>query len=158
MYLFPIADDIYTYDAFLQAAARFPKFCYEGDDVLCKHELATFFAHTTQEVGKGDPSYIIKDNNNSQWSSEPNDAGNVDKPENYGLLGYLNVAMSIILPFSGSIFACLLKPEGEQSGGGGGGGGTRLPTWRQSFYYVTEIACTPPKGKDNLKCDYASTG
>lgn len=58
-YLFPIAKDIYSYDAFLHAVARFPKFCAEGDSDLCKRELCTFFAHTAQECGKCDSNYWV---------------------------------------------------------------------------------------------------
>ena len=53
--LFPYALSVYTYQGFLQAAAKYPMFCNEYIDetqldYACKKELATFFAHTTQET------------------------------------------------------------------------------------------------------------
>ena len=50
-FLFPVANSLYDYQSFLRAAAKFPAFCFEGTDDLCKRELATFFAHTTKECG-----------------------------------------------------------------------------------------------------------
>ena len=50
-YLFPMRNKLYDYQSFLKAAAKFPKFCYEGDADLCKRELSFFFAHITHEVG-----------------------------------------------------------------------------------------------------------
>ena len=50
-YLFPMRNKLYDYQSFLKAAAKFPKFCNEGDADLCKRELAFFFAHITHEVG-----------------------------------------------------------------------------------------------------------
>lgn len=55
--LFPARNEIYTYDGFLRAAARFPKFCNDdanggsGSDEMCKRELATLFAHIVKETG-----------------------------------------------------------------------------------------------------------
>jgi len=48
--LFPKHTSSYTYDGFLEAAAKFEKFCgtdhgWDSDDVACKRELATLFAH-----------------------------------------------------------------------------------------------------------------
>lgn len=50
-YLFPFANQIYDYQSFLMAVAKFPAFCLEGDANLCKRELSTFFAQTTHECG-----------------------------------------------------------------------------------------------------------
>ena len=50
-YLFPMANEIYDYDSFLMAVGKFPKFCGDGDEKLCKRELSTIFAHMTHEVG-----------------------------------------------------------------------------------------------------------
>jgi len=54
-----MALELYSYQNFLQAVAKYPKFCLEGDANLCKRELATFFAHTTHECGmeKDDQPY-----------------------------------------------------------------------------------------------------
>lgn len=54
---------IYTYEDFLLAVAKFPSFCGEGElesagydkDQTCGRELATLFAHFTQETGYNDP-------------------------------------------------------------------------------------------------------
>jgi hypothetical protein len=51
--IFPNAASIYTYDNFLQAMAKFPKFCGEAKNATdeaslqnaCKIELATLLAH-----------------------------------------------------------------------------------------------------------------
>ena len=59
---FPLADDIYTYDNFLKAVAKFPALCNETNlkdssnqawtvEDTCKRELASIFAHWTQETG-----------------------------------------------------------------------------------------------------------
>ena len=50
----------YTYFNFLKAAAMWPAFCNESHtaadlDSLCKKELASMFAHFSQEVGEHDP-------------------------------------------------------------------------------------------------------
>ena len=63
---FPLADDIYTYDNFLKAVAKFPAFCNETNlkdssnvawtvEDTCKRELASIFAHWGQETGARDP-------------------------------------------------------------------------------------------------------
>lgn len=55
--LFPKKKAVYTYAGFLQAIAKFPKFCDEDNlsnytqDEACKRELATLFAHFAQESG-----------------------------------------------------------------------------------------------------------
>lgn len=57
---------MFTFEAFIEAAARYPMFCGEKatsnsnslDDV-CRMELATFFANSTQETG-----------GNSQWDND----------------------------------------------------------------------------------------
>lgn len=51
--LFPLADQLYTYENFMKAIARYPKFCdesfestEEGDLInSCKVELAGILAH-----------------------------------------------------------------------------------------------------------------
>ena len=49
--LFPKRNSVYTYEGFLKAVAKYPKFCGENDldnytdDEACKRELATLFAH-----------------------------------------------------------------------------------------------------------------
>lgn len=55
-YLFARRDVSYSYTRFLQAVAKFPAFC--GDyadgrdaDAICRHGLATMFAHFAQETG-----------------------------------------------------------------------------------------------------------
>ena len=51
--LFPIRDELYTYDGFLHAAGKFEAFCNESNlnnydaDQTCKRELSTLFAHFT---------------------------------------------------------------------------------------------------------------
>ena len=55
---FPLRNEIYTYDNFLKAVAKFPNFCgetiIEGQTLeeTCKRELASIFAHWGQETGK----------------------------------------------------------------------------------------------------------
>ena len=47
----------FTYNDFIKSVAEFPAFCNENNrdnktlDETCKRELATFFAHVTQETG-----------------------------------------------------------------------------------------------------------
>jgi hypothetical protein len=56
-------NDLYTYDGFLRAIAKFPAFCGESNmdsydkdlDETCKRELAFLFAHFGQETGYHDP-------------------------------------------------------------------------------------------------------
>ena len=84
-YLFPMANSLYDYESFLQAVAKFPMFCGDNDEDLCKRELATFFAHTAHEVGAENPD-------------------------------------------------------------------SSIPTWRQSFYYITEKGCASSKKKSS--CNY----
>ena len=62
-YLFPVANKVYTYETFLQAAAKFPAFCNEKSnslsedmDNLCKKEMITMWAHWTQETGGHSPN------------------------------------------------------------------------------------------------------
>jgi len=57
-YLFPKRLKDYHYKYFIRAVARFPRFCNEKGstetatkDHVCKRELATLFAHFTQETG-----------------------------------------------------------------------------------------------------------
>ena len=58
--MFPMRNDIYTYDSFLKASAKYPAFCNESSIpnspavATCGRELATFFAHLTQETGYND--------------------------------------------------------------------------------------------------------
>jgi hypothetical protein len=55
--MFPHRNGIYTYDSFLQAAAKYPRFCGENnnavydDDEMCARELATILAHMTKFSG-----------------------------------------------------------------------------------------------------------
>lgn len=61
--LFPLKSEFYTYDNFLKAVAKFPKFCDDFNeeakglntqniDEVCKRELSTLFAHIAFESGK----------------------------------------------------------------------------------------------------------
>jgi chitodextrinase len=65
--LFPKRNAIYTYDGFLQAMAKFPKFCGEDNlsdytaDEACKKELATLFAHFAQESGIHDDTLDVEE-------------------------------------------------------------------------------------------------
>ena len=58
--MFPKRNDLYTFEAFLQAAAKFLAFCGENnnsalsDIQTCGRELAALFAHLTQETGYND--------------------------------------------------------------------------------------------------------
>ncbi|MCG8474381.1 MAG: chitinase [Cytophagales bacterium] len=51
-----IRNPFYTYEAFLEAASRFPKFCNEGNITLRKRELAAFLANTSHETTGGYPN------------------------------------------------------------------------------------------------------
>ncbi|EER12362.1 Endochitinase 3 precursor, putative [Perkinsus marinus ATCC 50983] len=68
-YLFPLANQgkgmgkgPYSYENFLKAVAKWPKFCDDGGpnngdkDEICIRELSTMFAHFVQEVGAHNPS------------------------------------------------------------------------------------------------------
>lgn len=52
---FPHHHSLYTYDAFLKAAAYFPLFSGEGSPEMRKRELAAFFAHAAHETTNGGP-------------------------------------------------------------------------------------------------------
>jgi len=60
--MLPKRDDLYDFTSFLRAAAKFPKFCGEGNcpnlngKMSCARELATLFAHLSQETGYNSPS------------------------------------------------------------------------------------------------------
>ncbi len=63
-FYFAARDASYTYPRFLQAVAKFPALC--GDytdgrnaDLICRHTLATMFAHFGQETGDHNPSSPI---------------------------------------------------------------------------------------------------
>jgi chitinase len=50
---FPHHHPLYSYTAFIKAAASFPLFAGEGDPVIRKRELAAFFAHAAHETTNG---------------------------------------------------------------------------------------------------------
>ncbi|WP_052140338.1 glycoside hydrolase family 19 protein, partial [Janthinobacterium lividum] len=55
-YYFAARDTSYTYQRFLQAVAKFPAVCDDysdgrNADAICRHSLATMFAHFVQETG-----------------------------------------------------------------------------------------------------------
>jgi chitinase len=52
---FPHHNSIYTYEAFIKAAASFPLFAGEGSPEMRKRELAAFFAHAAHETTNGGP-------------------------------------------------------------------------------------------------------
>jgi hypothetical protein len=63
--VFPMKNDLYTYQGFLRSIAKFPKFCGESnldnydDDATCKRELSFLFAHFAQETGYHDSGNVI---------------------------------------------------------------------------------------------------
>ena len=59
--MFPVRNALYDYTSMLQAVAKFPAFCGEAPQgknalVTCGREVATLFAHITQETGLVDPN------------------------------------------------------------------------------------------------------
>jgi len=50
---FPHHHPLYSYDAFIKAAASFPLFAAEGDQTTRRRELAAFFAHAAHETTNG---------------------------------------------------------------------------------------------------------
>lgn len=60
--MFPKRNALYDYTSFLRAAAKYPNFCNENDiagntvSMTCGRELATLFAHFSQETGYNDPN------------------------------------------------------------------------------------------------------
>src|SRR5579871_1044359 len=52
---FPHHNPLYTYEAFIKAAAYFPLFAGEGSPQARKRELAAFFAHAAHETTDGGP-------------------------------------------------------------------------------------------------------
>ena len=52
---FPHHNPLYSYEAFIQAAASFPLFAGEGSPEIRKRELAAFFAHAAHETTNGGP-------------------------------------------------------------------------------------------------------
>lgn len=94
---FPIADDVYTYDNFLKAAAKFPSFCNETNQGLdletaCRRELAGIFAHWTQETGKRDPSEGENWTQALYWVQEIRCNGTNDQSCNYSQGGWADTA------------------------------------------------------------------
>jgi chitodextrinase len=93
--LFPKRNSIYTYDAFLEAIAKFDKFCNENhlgdtvdDDEACKIELSTLFAHFAQESGYHGGTIKIDGEDVEEWQQGlyhvhedgcPDDKGVVDE-------------------------------------------------------------------------------
>ena len=71
--LFPKRKSIYTYDGFLEAVAKYEKFCGENhldnttDDEACKIELSTLFAHFAQESGYHGGTIKVKGKNVEEW-------------------------------------------------------------------------------------------
>jgi hypothetical protein len=53
--MFPHHNRLYTYEAFIKAAAYFPLFAGEGSPDVRKRELAAFFAHAAHETTNGGP-------------------------------------------------------------------------------------------------------
>ena len=53
---FPHHNALYTYEAFIKAAAYFPLFAGEGSPETRKRELAAFFAHAGHETTNGGPA------------------------------------------------------------------------------------------------------
>ena len=98
--------------------AKFPNFC--GSSTTCARELATFFAHATQESGKSDSDYRIPIPEPDPPTPDPPKLPTVDHPEKYELMGYLGAVMSALIPFSGAIFSGVLKGEEQDDIGGGG--------------------------------------
>ena len=81
---FKLRNEVYTYENFLKAVARFPAFCNETNlngwsiDDTCKRELAAMFAHWGQETGKRDPQqgefwkqalYYVEEINKGEYKS-----------------------------------------------------------------------------------------
>ncbi len=52
---FPHHNALYSYDAFVKAAASFPLFAGEGSPEVRRRELAAFFAHAAHETTNGGP-------------------------------------------------------------------------------------------------------
>jgi hypothetical protein len=71
--LFPKRNTIYTYEGFLEAVAKYPKFCDENhltgvtDDDACRTELSTLFAHFAQESGYHGGRIQINKKNVEDW-------------------------------------------------------------------------------------------
>jgi hypothetical protein len=78
--VFPMKNDLYQYQGFLRAIAKFPKFCGESNlgsdydasynkdlDKTCKRELAFLFAHFGQETGYHDPNNAIPEWKQALW-------------------------------------------------------------------------------------------
>jgi len=71
--IFPMRNELYTYDGLLRAIGKFPAFCGEsnmfGNDLnkTCKRELAMLFAHFGQETGYHDPHNIIPEWKQGLW-------------------------------------------------------------------------------------------
>ena len=69
--VFPLANSIYSYEGFLKSVGKFPYFCDDVDadsgmdlETACKKELATLFAHWTQETGLHDDTGA----NGEEWT------------------------------------------------------------------------------------------
>jgi chitodextrinase len=63
-YYFGIREASYTYQRFLQSVAKFPAICADytdgrNADAICRHSLATMFAHFAQETGDHNASLSI---------------------------------------------------------------------------------------------------
>ncbi|MFP5042349.1 chitinase [Parasediminibacterium sp. JCM 36343] len=53
--MFPHRDKLYSYEAFIKATERFPKFATEGTELQNKRELMAFFANVAHETTDGWP-------------------------------------------------------------------------------------------------------
>lgn len=63
-FYFAVRDPSYSYQRFLQAVAKFPAFCDDytdgrNADNICRHSLATMFAHFGQETGDHNDSLSV---------------------------------------------------------------------------------------------------
>ncbi len=70
--LFPVSNSIYSYEKFLQAVAKYPRFCWEvgtnaGDsiDTVCRKELATLFTFYAYESWIQSTNLYVVDNSNT---------------------------------------------------------------------------------------------
>lgn len=70
--LFPVSNNIYSYEKFLQAVAKYPKFCWEvgtnagdGTDTICGKELATLFTFYAYESWIQSTNLYVADNSNT---------------------------------------------------------------------------------------------
>lgn len=109
-YYFGMRDASYTYRRFLQAVAKFPAVCDDytdgrNADNICRHTLATMFAHFAQETGDHNASIPLP-----QWRQGLKYLREIGCDENGANCGYNTECAD---PVFNSVWTCGKNPDGS---------------------------------------------